>query len=155
MLRVWDSPEEGRAQATCRRLPDAARSWLDALPMMIHGEHAGRPWTAVHGGLHPELGEAGTHPPDCYLIRRWPDDTDPANPFWWQRYAGPSRVFYGHDAMRGLQVREHTVGLDTGCCYGNALSGFVLETEEVFQAAPNGAAVDPPRLFWSDFGERA
>lgn len=153
MLRVWEDPGPGRAQAVCRSLPDAARAWLTALPLMLHGEHAGRPWTAVHAGLDPHLGEAATLAPDCYLMRRWPDDIDAANPFWWQLYRRPSRVFYGHDAMRGLQLRKHTVGLDTGCVYGNALSGYLLEEEECFQVRPDGVRLDPLQRFWMDFTE--
>jgi hypothetical protein len=42
-------------------------------------------------------------------------------------------VFYGHDAVRGLQVHPGSVGLDSGCVYGNPLSGFLLEEERVFQ----------------------
>lgn len=153
MLRVWEDPAGGRAHDTACRLPDAARSWLAGRPSFLHGEHAGEPWIAVHGGLHPTRGVAGTDPVQAYLLRRWPDDQDLTNPYWWQLWAGPERVLYGHDAMRGLQVRARTIGLDTGCCYGQALSGYVLEEREVLQADPDGNPVDPPRRFWTDYVE--
>ncbi len=153
MLRVWGAPDGGRAAATCALLPDAARAWLEDLPSWITGVHAGRPWIAVHAGLDPELGIDGTDPVQAFLVRRWPDDLDLANPFWWQRWQRSERVFYGHDAMRGLQVRAHTVGLDTGCCYGNALSGYVMEEAEVVQVRPDGTPVEPPQTFWEDYAE--
>ncbi len=153
MLRVWDDPEPGRTQSTCRLLPPAAREWLAARPLWLHGEHAGREWIAVHAGLNPYLGESATLYPDCYLMRRWPNDLDRSNPFWWQLYRRPKRVFYGHDALRGLQMHPQTVGLDTGCCYGNALSGYVLETAELFQVTPAGEPVEPPQRFWLEFEE--
>jgi hypothetical protein len=67
------------------------------------------------------------------IRRRWPDDLDHANPFWFKLWKGPERVVYGHDAVRGLQVHPVSVGLDSGCVYGNPLSGFLLEEERVFQ----------------------
>ena len=145
VLRMWEDRAPGKVQDCCRKLPEAAREYLAALPSFIEGVHAGRPWIAVHGGLHPTLGRAGTDPVTAYLLRRWPDNNDEANPFWWQIYTGEARVFYGHDALRGLQVHERTVGLDTGCCYGHALSGYLLETEEVLQFSLDGERIAPPR----------
>lgn len=153
MLRVWEDPDGGRAHEVARRLPDAARTWLAERPSFLTGEHAGQPWVAVHGGLNPTLGVPGTDPIHAYLMRRWPDDDDRDNPFWWQLWARSERVFYGHDAMRGLQLRRRTIGLDTGCCYGQALTGYVLEEEEVHQVSPEGAPIVPPQRFWSDFRE--
>ena len=65
-------------------------------------------------------------------LRRWPDDDDPSNPFWWQCYAGDRLVIYGHDAMRGLQDhRPRTLGLDTGCVYGGRLTGYLIEADRI------------------------
>lgn len=33
-------------------------------------------------------------------------------------------VLYGHDAKKGLNLRDHTKGLDSGCVKGKKLSGF-------------------------------
>ncbi|GAA5894734.1 hypothetical protein JCM8208_006055 [Rhodotorula glutinis] len=35
-------------------------------------------------------------------------------------------VVYGHWAGQGLQVQEHSIGLDTGCVYGRRLSALVV-----------------------------
>ena len=45
---------------------------------------------------------------------------------WTTVWSGPEHVIYGHDAKRGLQLREWTTGLDTGCCYGKELTGIIL-----------------------------
>lgn len=39
-------------------------------------------------------------------------------------------VVFGHDARRKLQVRKYSVGLDTGCVYGNQLSALVVTATE-------------------------
>lgn len=130
MLAVWDSPVQTKTTAACAALPTAAREWLGQLPLFISGPG----WIAVHAGLHPFEGVEGTTPRMAILMRRWPDDDDTTRPFWWQLYRGADRVFYGHDAMRGVQVHARTVGLDSGCCYGLRLSGWLLEEERLYSA---------------------
>lgn len=129
LLDVWDTPGDSAHHRAARALPNEARRWTAALPLFLYGPG----WVAVHAGLHPEEGVFGTTRAMAITMRRWPDDLDHANPFWFKLWKGPERVFYGHDAVRGLQVHPRSVGLDSGCVYGNPLSGFLLEEERVFQ----------------------
>ena len=142
LLECWGK-EGSKPHHWCwRQLPDACRDWIAALPLMLHGHlpsgpAAGRPWVAVHAGLHPQLGFVGTTRPQALVMRRWPDDSSEKNPFWWELYRGRERVFYGHDAMRGVRIRPEvnpdTVGLDSGCVYGRPLSGWLLEEDWLVQ----------------------
>ena len=129
VLDVWETPGDSSHHRAARALPEAARAWIAALPLFRYGPG----WTAVHAGLHPEQGVEGTTRAMALTMRRWPDDHDKANPFWFQLWRGPERVFYGHDAVRGLQVHPRSIGLDSGCVYGHALSGYLLEEERVIQ----------------------
>ena len=117
-------------------LPTAAWDWLAQLP--IFREEAGH--IIVHAGLNPVEGVAGTTRSTALAVRRWPDDTTESHPFWWQGWARAERVIYGHDAKRGLQDhRPHTLGLDTGCVYGGALTGYLIE-EDCLMSVPAKAA---------------
>lgn len=43
----------------------------------------------------------------------------------------PTVVYYGHHAGKGLNIREFTKGLDSGCVYGDQLSAVVVWTETI------------------------
>jgi serine/threonine protein phosphatase 1 len=135
LLEAWGQPGDSAHHRAARLLPEAARDWVAGLPLFIEEDG----WLVVHAGVHPFEGRAATTRKMALTMRRWPDDASLENPFWWQLYAGPTRVYYGHDAMRSVQLHEHSVGLDSGAVYGGQLSGIVRETGEVYQvpgAAP-------------------
>lgn len=118
----------------------ALQGFLEGLPTFR--VEPGR--VAVHAGLHPLLGVAGTPERMAQNLRRWPDDSDPGNPFWYDAgWAGPELVLFGHDAVRGLVRRERAgrpvaIGLDSGCVYGGRLSGWIAERDEVVQVPARG-----------------
>lgn len=52
-------------------------------------------------------------------------------------------VVYGHDAGRSLNVKQWSIGLDSGCVYGRALSGYVVETGQIYSVPCPNLDVDP------------
>ena len=125
------------AGARCVDLLDAADpSWRDhlrALPLSLQLATGQR---VVHAGLHPSGDLGRTTFEMAISMRRYPGDGE-ADPWWVDVYDGPP-VISGHDARRGLVRRERAgapwvIGLDTGCVYGGQLSGWVPETDELYQ----------------------
>ncbi|KAF8558150.1 Metallo-dependent phosphatase [Imleria badia] len=43
----------------------------------------------------------------------------------------PSMVLYGHAAVRDLDVKRWSVGIDTGCAYGRRLTAVILDTKSL------------------------
>ncbi|KAF9412651.1 hypothetical protein BGZ94_000972 [Podila epigama] len=58
-------------------------------------------------------------------------------------FADQFMIIYGHDAGRSLNVKEWSVGLDSGCVYGRAMSGYVVETGQVYTVPCPSLDVDP------------
>lgn len=109
------------------RAPAAAVEWLKTLPLTIEGPS----WIAVHGGIDPVQGVMHTTRQQATTMRRWPSE-DEGDLHWWKKYRGEKLVLYGHDAVMGLQDhRPYTLGLDSGCVYGKALTGYLLEEDRV------------------------
>jgi len=155
-LGVWRIIQEQRAEAVLgnhddavlrkwsrgRELPPSAFAWLRARPLFLEGPG----WLCVHAGIDPSRGPAATSRDQALTLRRWPDgDERSPNPFWWELYQGDALVIYGHDARRGLMDRRpRTLGLDTGCVYGGALSGYLLEEGRILRV-PAARCYSPPK----------
>lgn len=98
-----------RDLAFCRSLP-VAISWDDAL--------------VVHAGVDPRRPFADQRITDLLTIRAIPPENGYDGPFWFDRYEGPPRVFFGHTVFDAPLVAEWAVGLDTGCVYGGTLTAY-------------------------------
>lgn len=84
----------------------------------------------VHAGLVPGLHPSQTDPWMLVTIRTWDglgcDLFNENHPPWFDFYDGRDLVVFGHWAALGGLVREHVIGLDTGCVYGGMLSCLIL-----------------------------
>jgi hypothetical protein len=44
-----------------------------------------------------------------------------------------TNIYYGHDAGRGLNLKDYTFGLDSGCVYGDKLTAIEMKTHALKQ----------------------
>jgi len=86
---------------------------------------------AVHGGVHPTAPLVDHDPDDLLEMRAVPPGNGYDGPFWFERYEGPPRVFFGHTVLEEPLVDDWAVGLDTGCVYGGALSAYDCRRDRI------------------------
>ncbi len=106
--------------------------WLLSLPTTIETED----FILVHGGLHPDFGL--DTPTELATLIRLVDGRP-----WYESYTGEKLVIYGHWAAEWLRMRANTLGLDTGCCFGGALTAYCLESWEFWQVRANTVYKEP------------
>jgi hypothetical protein len=113
-------------------------AWLYRVPLYIEEDR----FLLVHAGINPERGLAETRFEEFITIRTWPPAKGRIDgPRWHDAYrpVHPLLIF-GHDAPGGLVTKRrdgkpYLLGLDTGCVYGRALTGYLLEEERLISTA--------------------
>lgn len=107
---------------------------LEALPLWLDFPEVNT--LVVHAGLLPGVALKSQEKDDLLNLRsidaagKGSKRVDGGAP-WASKWAGPRFVMFGHDALRGLQRYPYALGLDTGCCYGKALTGAWLDSREL------------------------
>ena len=106
---------------------DPFDAYLDAMPVVLLLGDA----RVVHAGVDPHKPLADHDVDDLETVRSLAEGGDYARPYWWEQYAEPPRVFFGHTVLARPLLREYAVGLDTGCVYGGALTAYDWRRDEV------------------------
>jgi len=92
----------------------------------------------VHAGFQPgALHPTQMSPHVMVHVRTWDgqgvDMNHAFNPAWYEFGAWKKTVVFGHWAERGLYLADGFRGLDTGCVYGGALTGWCPEEDNIYQ----------------------
>lgn len=151
-------PLSEKHEAVVRSLKPRHFKLLDALPWTIPlpAHNA----LVVHAGLDPRSRPDET-PRDLMISIRSLDESGNATRKlqgtpWARAWPGPEHVVFGHDARRNLQLEPSATGLDTGCCYGRALSALVLDENEPIPTATEARRARivsvPARATWCPMG---
>lgn len=125
-------PLSERHEQVVRSLRPEHFELLDSLhwtiPLPSHGA------MIVHAGLDPSGPPEATSRDLMVTIRSVDERGEATRKLtgtpWARAWRGPPHVIFGHDARRNLQLEANATGLDTGCCYGRALSALVLDENE-------------------------
>ncbi|MCL9816705.1 metallophosphoesterase family protein [Natronocalculus amylovorans] len=123
-------------------------AWIQSLPVAISFADT----LIVHGGIDPRKPLADHDVDDLQNTRSLVPGGSYDRPFWFDKYAGPQRVFFGHTVLERPIVRAHAVGLDTGCVYGGTLTAYDWRADkiiqynatETIQERPDKKFVSPP-----------
>ncbi len=88
--------------------------WVESWPLFVRFPD----WILVHAGIPPGKSCESATPHELVTVRAV--DGRP----WFDSWAGPETVVFGHWATRGKVDLPLVKGLDTGCVYGRALTGI-------------------------------
>ena len=144
--QLKDSQHRARLEIEGER--ESFEAYLASLPFLIDlGKHA-----VVHAGVRQGVPLRDQSPGDLTELRTMgADRTSRKGTAWFEVYEGDKIILFGHWPSAKPRLAPRTIGLDTGCVYGNCLSGYILETEELIQV-PARRVYDPPsRQFQSQF----
>lgn len=92
----------------------------------------------VHAGLVPQVPLTCQSPFDMMGMRNITNEGKGTSNInegseWIKHWKGPEIVIFGHDAARELQLHPEGLafGIDTGCCYGKCLTGYILPVHKL------------------------
>jgi len=118
------------------------QGYLNSLPFLIDlGSHL-----VVHAGIRPGVPLSEQSEEDLTELRTLGVDRTNRNGLpWYDVYDGEKVVLFGHWPAPEPRRCKQAIGLDTGCVYGNRLTGYILETDEFVSVAAN-RAYDLPKV---------
>ena len=98
---------------------DTVKNW----PLWRDTPHA----LLVHAGLEPGKTRLEDMSPEVLLsIRNWNDKP------WYEQVTWNKTVVFGHWAKKGFVNIPGFIGLDSGCCYGKALTAWCPEEDKFY-----------------------
>lgn len=131
---------------TLKQLDDKAWAYLAGMPLMHHVPELDT--VLVHGGFLP--GRPWRHQPARVVTRIQvigPDGEPrkrseyPDAPHWSERWIGPPFVIYGHTPRREPARARWSLGIDTACVQGGALTACILPDRELVHVPARAAYV--------------
>ncbi|KAK9722721.1 hypothetical protein K7432_002443 [Basidiobolus ranarum] len=123
-------------------LPDDLFQYLESCPVILSIPQFSM--YVVHAGLNPYLSIDHQKSKDVMnmhsIVDRKPTKKKGVGKPWWHlwnveqsSHAHPMTVVYGHEASKGLNIQEYSVGLDSGCVKGKRLSAMIFPERTLIQ----------------------
>lgn len=134
--------------------------YLHSLPLYLHADDD-RNILVVHAGIIPDNSLELEDQSDAHLmtlrnieiVNNAMIGTNKANQGKpWPRYYDGSHghIFFGHDAMKSLQIGKYATGLDTGACYGDRLTAAIVACDEEFKLFDDYAKHEEEYIYGCD-----
>ena len=136
--------------AETRGFRSRVRAFFGSLPIYVWLE--GGRLAVAHAGIKEEmLGQATGEVRRFCLYGETSGETDefglPIRYHWAAEYRGRTVVVYGHTPVPAADWVNNTICIDTGCCFGNALSALRWPEREVVAIAAERVYTVPVRPF--------
>lgn len=136
------------ARQVHQEAPDAL-AWLSHRPLFIEDQE----WIAVHAGLPPTVSLTESSWETLTRVRHWnpetrsmiPPERQSAGGPWYLGVKGPKAIIYGHWATQGLQIKDFSKGMDSGCVWGGRLSALCWEDQSVYSVPAQQIYCQPLR----------
>ncbi|MFP4283327.1 MAG: metallophosphoesterase [Opitutales bacterium] len=130
---------KGKDLATVKQLTAADWAYLETMPLLIELPEFSA--VAVHGGFAPRAQHWRRQPEEIVTQVQVIDSNGeprkrseaPRGRPWADFWEGPEFVLYGHTPRREVYRRTGSIGLDTGCVYGGALTAFCFPHRTLHQ----------------------
>ncbi|KAI8375307.1 Metallo-dependent phosphatase-like protein [Choanephora cucurbitarum] len=133
---------DNKHYGVARQLSPEQHAYLSACPLLLDMPDLNA--RVVHGGVDPGLSDWTDNDPWSVMnIRTIDQDGTPTKDkaevggkTWMQAYHESNQnttIYYGHDASLGLQIRNKTKGLDSGCVHGRQLTAIEVRSQTLYQ----------------------
>lgn len=137
-------------EAEPRALRTDVKRFFEGLPSYVWLE--GGRLAIAHAGIKDEmLGQATGEVRRFCLYGETSGETDefglPIRYHWAAEYRGRTTVVYGHTPVPVADWVNNTICIDTGCCFGNALSALRWPEREIVSVAAERVYTVPVRPF--------
>ena len=89
----------------------------------------------VHAGINPLIDISQNNSYDVMYVRNIHNSlateyiSNGTN--WTELWKGEETIIFGHDAIRGIQIKNNSIGLDSACVYGKQLSCIIYPNKEI------------------------
>jgi serine/threonine protein phosphatase 1 len=125
-VRNWPFEDDSVTSFNFRRLEiDQHLEWMKSLPYYIITDE----FIIVHAGFDPSIAFKDNSHEALVSVRMLSHTGAP----WFDGYYGSKHIYFGHWAKLGLMFGRYVTSLDTGCVYGNVLTGYIIEENRLIQ----------------------
>ncbi len=136
-------------EAEPRQFHDEVRAFIERLPLHLWLDE-GR-LVVAHAGIRERMIGSTTDHTRNFCLYGDTDGTDadglPIRYHWAAVYSGPATIVYGHTPVPAAAWLNNTLCIDTGCCFGGAITALRWPEREIVSVPARQAYAERRRPF--------